>query len=289
MKNVQIFNFNEFPVRTVLKDGEPLFALTDVAAVLDIRNPSPSRFNMSEKGVHLMYTLTKGGKQELTYIDEPNLYRVIFRSRKAEAINFQNWVFDEVLPQIRKTGKYETPSDRMTDEQVGYIYNSVMRICGETGQTYQALFGMLKRAFQVASYKHIKAVDFPRACELIGVPVPVFASRAEQVSVNQTAPAYLNETDVWNVIDLWIKLRMLSNFMRIYMLPALKTLNSGLYAQAYTLTYDPTSTLNMTQKPLHAMAMHFAEQKLVNNSTLGWDRRLVWLEVKQLDTVQEKY
>ena len=45
----------------------------------------------------------------------------------------------------------------------------------------------------------------------------------------------------------------------------------------------------MTQKPLHAMAMHFAEQKLVNNSTLGWDRRLVWLEVKQLDTVQEKY
>ena len=53
MKNVQIFNFNEFPVRTVLKDGEPLFALTDVAAVLDIRNPSPSRFNMSEKGVHL--------------------------------------------------------------------------------------------------------------------------------------------------------------------------------------------------------------------------------------------
>ncbi|TCP18096.1 BRO family protein [Nicoletella semolina] len=61
---------------------------------------------LNEKGVRKTYTLTKGGKQELTFINEPNLYRIIFKSRKAEAVEFQNWVFEEVLPQIRKTGKY---------------------------------------------------------------------------------------------------------------------------------------------------------------------------------------
>lgn len=61
---------------------------------------------MNEKGVHKMYTLTEGGKQVLTFINEPNLYRVIFRSNKQEAVKFQDWIFEKVIPQIRKTGSY---------------------------------------------------------------------------------------------------------------------------------------------------------------------------------------
>ena len=53
-----------------------------------------------------MYTLTNGGTQKLTFISEENLYRIVFRSTKPEALNFQNWVFAEVLPSIRKTGSY---------------------------------------------------------------------------------------------------------------------------------------------------------------------------------------
>lgn len=107
MSNLINFNFENQTVRVELKDGEPLFCLTDIATILDINNANPSRFNLSDDGVHKMYSVdSKGRKNEITFINEPNLYRVIFRSNKKEAVKFQNWVFDEVLPSIRKTGSY---------------------------------------------------------------------------------------------------------------------------------------------------------------------------------------
>lgn len=105
--NPSIFNFNEHGVRIALDDkNEPLFCLTDVCKALAIRNTHSSRFNLNQGGVHEMYTPTSGGNQMLTFISEENLYRIVFRSTKPEAINFQNWVFAEVLPSIRKTGSY---------------------------------------------------------------------------------------------------------------------------------------------------------------------------------------
>lgn len=109
MSNSQIstFNFKSFPVRVELFENEPHFCLADVCDILNIQNSRRVNSEMlDEKGVRRTYTLTKGGKQELTFINEPNLYRIIFKSRKAEAVEFQNWVFEEVLPQIRKTGSY---------------------------------------------------------------------------------------------------------------------------------------------------------------------------------------
>ena len=61
------------------------------------------------KGVSLttnQYGKTTKQEVDLNFINEPNLYRVIFRSDKPEAKNFQDWVFEDVLPTIRKTGKY---------------------------------------------------------------------------------------------------------------------------------------------------------------------------------------
>ncbi|WP_279571994.1 BRO-N domain-containing protein [Volucribacter amazonae] len=103
----QTFNFNNTPIRIEIKNKEPLFCLTDVAQVLDIQNANPLRFNLKNDGIHLMYSVdSKGRKNEITFINEPNLYRVIFKSRKAEAVKFQDWIFEEVIPQIRQTGRY---------------------------------------------------------------------------------------------------------------------------------------------------------------------------------------
>ena len=102
-----IFNFNERGVRIALDaNGQPLFCLPEVGQALEIKNATASRFKLNPKGVHEMYTLTNGGTQKLTFISEENLYRIVFRSTKPEAINFQNWVFQDVLPSIRKTGSY---------------------------------------------------------------------------------------------------------------------------------------------------------------------------------------
>ena len=58
------------------------------------------------KGVTKRYTPTKGGRQEMVYINEPNLFRLIIKCKKPEAEQFEEWVMEEVLPSIRKTGSY---------------------------------------------------------------------------------------------------------------------------------------------------------------------------------------
>jgi prophage antirepressor-like protein len=102
------FSFQEsHDVRIQVIAGEPWFCLKDVCEVLDIKNVSQLSSQLDEKGICKTYTPTKGGKQQLVYVNEPNLYRVIFRSNKPEAKQFQDWVFNEVLPMIRKTGSYQ--------------------------------------------------------------------------------------------------------------------------------------------------------------------------------------
>ncbi|WP_080948295.1 BRO family protein [Moraxella bovoculi] len=109
--HISIFNFEKQTVRTASNEqGEPLFCLRDVANILNISNAQQSRFNLDEAGVHKMYISYPSGSKQVTFISEPNLYRLIFRSNKKEAIKFQNWVFDEVLPQIRQTGMYHNYS-----------------------------------------------------------------------------------------------------------------------------------------------------------------------------------
>lgn len=100
------FYFRHCSVRVQVIDNEPWFCLSDVATILDIKNTSQLAGQLDQGGISKTYTLTMGGKQQALFINEPNLYRVIFRSNKPEARQFQDWVFNEVLPTIRKTGSY---------------------------------------------------------------------------------------------------------------------------------------------------------------------------------------
>lgn len=110
---IQTFNFTQAEVRTSKdKNGEPLFCLSDVAKILDIQNSRQIvQKQLDSKGVYKIYIPTNSGNQDVTFISEPNLYRVIFRSNKPDAVKFQNWIFEEVIPQIRKTGSYNKEVD----------------------------------------------------------------------------------------------------------------------------------------------------------------------------------
>ena len=103
------FNFNSNAIRVIVdENGEPLFLANDVCAILDYANPRQAIIkNCRTGGVSKRYTPTESGNQEMTYINEGNLYRLIIKSHKPEAEPFESWVCDEVLPSIRKTGKYE--------------------------------------------------------------------------------------------------------------------------------------------------------------------------------------
>ena len=108
MNAISNFTFHEkHNVRVQLINGEPWFCLSDVCKVLTVDRSSDLVRSLDEKGMVKNLTPTNGGNQNLNYVNEPNLYRIIFRSNKSEAKQFQDWVFNEVLPSIRKTGKYD--------------------------------------------------------------------------------------------------------------------------------------------------------------------------------------
>ena len=100
------FSFKNMQLRIVVKDGEPWFAAHDVAVALEYQEAHKLTrlLKEDEKGLHKVDTL--GGEQQLLLINEKGLYRAIFNSRKPEALAFQDWVFGEVLPAIRKQGFY---------------------------------------------------------------------------------------------------------------------------------------------------------------------------------------
>lgn len=107
--SVVSFNFVARSVRIVMIDDCPWFVATDVCAVLEYRMASDmTRFlDDDEKGTHIMRT--PGGDQEATIINESGLYAAILKSRKPEAKKFKKWVTSEVLPALRRTGRYEIP------------------------------------------------------------------------------------------------------------------------------------------------------------------------------------
>ena len=103
------FTFKSNSVRVITDNKqEPWFCANDVCDILGYSNPRDAiSKHCKVGGVAKRDTPTKSAVQEMTFINEPNLYRLIIKSRKPEAEPFEAWVFEEVLPQIRKTGKYE--------------------------------------------------------------------------------------------------------------------------------------------------------------------------------------
>ena len=110
MNTISNFTFhNEYNVRIIDLNGELWFVAADVASALDYPSAPQMTRNLDddEKGMHNVHTL--GGSQEMLIINESGLYSAILKSRKPEAKKFKKWVTSEVLPAIRKTGKYEAP------------------------------------------------------------------------------------------------------------------------------------------------------------------------------------
>ena len=103
-----VFNFDNHNVRVVLDDNQtPMFVAKDVAKVLGYQEVNRA-IRQHCKGCAKYTTLeTEGGNQKMRVIYEPDVYRLIFGSKLKSAVKFQDWVFEEVLPQIRKTGQYQ--------------------------------------------------------------------------------------------------------------------------------------------------------------------------------------
>ena len=128
MNQMEIFKNPEFgSIRTFEQDGKVLFCGLDIAVALGYSNPRDA-LRRHCKGVVKRDTLTEGGPQQLSFIPEGDVYRLIVHSKLPSAERFERWVFDEVLPSIRKHGAYIT---REKLWEVATSPEAMMKLCSD--------------------------------------------------------------------------------------------------------------------------------------------------------------
>lgn len=112
MNDITIFTYENTNIRAITtEDGTPLFCGKDVASILGYKDTT-NALKLHCRGVvkHHPIVDSLGRSQSARFITEPDLYRLITRSKLPEAEKFERWVFEEVLPSIRKHGMYATPA-----------------------------------------------------------------------------------------------------------------------------------------------------------------------------------
>ena len=177
MSELSVFAFDSRAVRVVMVEGEPWFVGKDVAEVLGYTNHNKALGDHC-KGVTKRYPLsTPGGLQEVRIISEPDMLRLIVGSKLPAAERFERWVFEEVLPSIRKTGAYVDPAAP-----------------GALGVQAPPMPYLSHVAdFHVAADRVFRSVL--RSARSAGVPLPAAVRRASAVTQAQTGMDMLGLLD----------------------------------------------------------------------------------------------
>lgn len=163
------FLFETQAIRTLAINNEPWFIAKDLCDVINISNyrDAIERLDDDEKGVALTDTL--GGKQEMNIVSESGMYTLILRCRDAVKKGsvphrFRKWVTAEVLPEIRKTGAYQ--SKTTVDDRTG-LRNAVNMLVSKKGLIYSEAYNLVHQYMNVDSIEDIPAEKLPMAVEYV--------------------------------------------------------------------------------------------------------------------------
>ena len=186
---VEVFKNEEFgEIRTLTEGDRVLFCASDVAKALGYAN---SRKAISDhcKGVTKRDTPTNGGLQMLSYIYEGDIYRLIAHSKLPSAEKFERWVFDEVLPMIRKTGGYVADEDLFVETYLPFSDDNTKMLFKLTLETVQQLNGIIRKQMkQIEDERPL--VEFAdhvsNASNLIDVGTLAKIAKDEHIDIGRT-------------------------------------------------------------------------------------------------------
>lgn len=172
------FSFENAQLRTLGTADAPLFVAIDVAKALGYSQPAKSvNDRVDPEDLIKSEIETKGGRQTVNCVNESGLYALIFGSRLESAKRFKRWVTSEVLPAIRKTGRYEAPTTITPAEQRA-IQREVAIRAHKTASNYRTIYRAIKARYQIARYDQLPrtqledCLDFIREVELDVPEVP---------------------------------------------------------------------------------------------------------------------
>lgn len=211
MNELKIFNNNEFgKIRTIEIEGKIYFVGIDIAKALGYSNPSKAVIQHC-KGVTKLGIPSNGGKQETNCVPEGDLYRLVTHSELPSAERFESWVFDEVLPKIRKTGGYLNNTDLFINtyfDDIPEEQKNLVRTCLVSIEEKQKKINNLQKENDLLSQKVLQWADRP----LINSIVRAYAHSLDgdfrkawidfkkellyqhSINLNSRITAYLNQT-----------------------------------------------------------------------------------------------
>ena len=180
------FSFENMPVRTLGNPETPLFVAIDVVKALGFKDTiNPIKRHVDPEDLIKVEIETAGGRQT---VNESGLYALIFGSKLESAKRFKRWVTSEVLPAIRRTGRYEAPKpEYITVEHRWAIQKAVGRKARGQSVHYQTVYRALKDHFKVEKYTHILEADFDAAIDFIESLLPM-----ELPPPNEPAPKQIS-------------------------------------------------------------------------------------------------
>lgn len=144
MNELKVFSNPEFgKVRTITEQGKTLFCGSDVAKALGYKRPADA-ITAHCKGSVIRRLPTNGGKQDMKFIPEGDIYRLAAKSELPGADEFERWIFDEVLPTIRKTGQYTARP--MTDYQMESIRVRKAQLLERLAKEYDGTYRQVLQA-----------------------------------------------------------------------------------------------------------------------------------------------
>ena len=184
------FSFENSSVRTLGTPEAPLFVATDICKALSHSNPRKAIADLvdPEDIVKAEITDSMGRTQTVNCVNESGLYALIFGSKLESAKRFKRWVTSEVLPAIRRTGRYEAPKpEYITVEHRWAIQKAVGRKARGQSVHYQTVYRALKGHFKVEKYTHILEADFDAAIDFIESLLPM-----ELPPPNEPAPKQIS-------------------------------------------------------------------------------------------------
>ena len=261
------FNFESNSIRTLAIDNEPWFVAKDLCDTLGIKNPSQalenldederSMFNIGRSKVH-------GGGGEVNIVSESGMYTLILRCRDAvkkgsTPHRFRKWVTSEVLPTIRKTGKYE--SKTTADDRTG-LRNAVNMLVSKKGLIYSDAYNLVHQYMNVERIEDIPADKLQSAVEYVHRIVLEGELITEQKK-DELFTFEFTEYELQELAWLWFAFkRGVGTFQHIER--AFNVLGSNMSGQIYGQAYEYLSVLRSTNQILNRITSDFNIDPMTN-------------------------
>ena len=258
------FNFESNSIRTLAIDNEPWFVAKDVCDAIGLTNSRMSLIALDEdeKGVSLIYT--PSGQQEMNIVSESGMYTLILRCRDAvkkgsTPHRFRKWVTSEVLPTIRKTGKYESKTS--VNDRTG-LRNAVNMLVSKKGLIYSEAYHLVHQRFNVESIEDLTLEQLPQAVEYVHRIVLEGELITEQKK-DELFTREFTEHDLQQLVWAWFALLRGTELCQT-LHPALKQIGSHYAAPVHDIAYEYRSTLRQAHNVLNRITEQF-ECKQGNN------------------------